>query len=98
VYATGVPWKRVLIAATSPRSGASERSKRARPRRYAAAWDGSARTKAPEIAPAIRWSRGTSYQRCGFAPVPCTPSTSAIVTTLRLLFGDEFSSLVMNAS
>ena len=43
-------------------------------------------------------ARGTSYQRCGFASVPWTPRTSAIVTTLRLLLGDEFSSLVMNAS
>jgi len=50
------------------------------------------------IDPAIRSSRGTSYQRCGLASLPWTPRTSAIVTTIRLLLGDAFSSLVMNAS
>ncbi len=84
--------------ATSCLSGASERSKRWRPRRYATAWDGSARAKAAAIAVATRSSRGTSYQRCGFASLPWTPRTSAIVTTTRFLLGAAFSSLVMKAS
>ena len=50
------------------------------------------------IAPAILPSAGTSYQRCGFASRPCTPRTSAIVSTDRFEFGEAFSSFVMNAS
>ena len=62
------------LAAAEQASARSASDRRDRPRHAA----GLAFSSGSAIAPATRSSWGTSYQRCGFASLPCMPRTSAI--------------------
>jgi len=57
-------------------TGRSEASKAARFAANTVASGGSSRASAASMTAATRGTRGMSYQKCGFTPGPCAPSTA----------------------